>query len=77
MRVFAHCDKRGTISSLIAFDAPDGMLVSLAPRAGEFVVEIEGLRFKGGAPDAAALEKLAQSHRVSKVTTRSTLAKRK
>jgi hypothetical protein len=52
------------------------MVVSLAPKAGEVVVEVEGLKFKGGAPDPEMLRKIAQTHKVSKVISRSTLVKK-
>jgi hypothetical protein len=79
MKVYVHHDETGTIHSLVFVDAPASAGAMLAPRPGEFVTEVEGLKDKLGAgePDVEALREIAKRHKVSTAVPRSKLAKKK
>jgi hypothetical protein len=79
MKVYAHHDETGTIHSLVIVDAPKGAGALLAPKAGELVTEVEGLKVKTGAggPDVDALREVARSHKISTAVPRSKITKKR
>jgi hypothetical protein len=64
MKVFVHHDAAGTIRSLVAVDAPEGVSLMLQPRPGQFVAEVEGVTVGPDVPDVAALRELGRTHKV-------------
>lgn len=65
MKVYVHYDSEGTIRSLVSMDAPKGAGAMLTPKAGHFVAEVEGLKFKGAIPTHEELAEIARTHKVS------------
>jgi hypothetical protein len=76
MKIYAHYDSEGTIRSLVVTHAPAGAGAMLTPKAGYFVAEVEGLKFKGGAPTHEELAEIARTHKVSLPGPRCTLTKK-
>jgi hypothetical protein len=75
MKIYAHYDSEGNIHSLIAADEYEGLEVSLSPKPGLLVGEIEGLEVKD-AQDLEALRKIVESYRVSTPNARIKLSKK-
>jgi hypothetical protein len=62
MRLFANYDVSGKIKSLTCFNAPQGVSLTLTPRVGEFVAEVEGHNLTGDMPSVKTLRDIANSH---------------
>jgi hypothetical protein len=76
MSVFVHYDRAGKIHSFVTFNAPEGGAMSLTPKPGLLVSEIEGLQPPSNPADHAAFRDLAKTHVVD-TTHRVTLLKRR
>ena len=61
MKFYAHHDAAGRISSIVVDDSPENVGVTLSPRPGLFVTEIEGLDDKL-LNDPDALREIAKTH---------------
>jgi hypothetical protein len=66
MKVFAHYDAKGTIRSLISFQAPEGFSLGLIPQSGVFIAEVDGVKLESKEND---LEKLAETARTYRIAT--------
>jgi hypothetical protein len=77
MKIYAHYDATGAIRSFVAFDAPKGAGLMLAPKPGHLVAEVEGVKLKAGALDPEALRELATTHKVAEPAARCTLTKKR
>jgi hypothetical protein len=76
MKIYVHYDSEGTIRSLVTAHAPKGAGAMLTPKAGYFVAEVEGLKFKGEAPTHEELAEIARTHKVSLPGPRCVLTKK-
>jgi len=62
MRTYVHHDQSGEIRALIHMNAPPGVTMMLAPKAGHLVAEVESLEVD--ARDVDALREIAKNHRI-------------
>jgi hypothetical protein len=77
MRVIAHYDADGTIRALVRVDAPEGMIVQVAPEPGLFAGEVDlaGLEVDDDG-SVEALESVLKTYRVATPVPRLKLARR-
>jgi hypothetical protein len=79
MAIHAHYDHTGAIRALITTNAPKersaGM--TMTPRPGHFVAEVEGVKFKSDPPSPEEVRALAASHRIATPLPRVTLVRKK
>jgi hypothetical protein len=62
--VFAHHDKSGRVHALVGFEAPVGSGMSLVPRPGVTVSEVEVPALRKGVEGLDQLRELAKDARV-------------
>ena len=65
MKKFAHHDEKGSIKGIVIIDAPKNVGLMLSPKAGIFVTEIEGLKFKSKSPTIEELQDIANTYKIS------------
>ena len=75
MRLFAHYDESGKIHSLIWFNAPQGVSLTLTPQVGQLVTEIKNHNLTSSPPSEKTLRNISKSHTIAAPTTRHTLTK--
>jgi hypothetical protein len=80
MAVYVHYDTTGNICSLVIVDAPDGGSMTLVPKTGRAVAELDATSKQLNGldqlePDLDALRKIAADHRVA-TPPRATLKKK-
>ena len=75
MKLCAHYDVSGKISSVTWFNAPDGVSLMLAPPPGELVTEIQGHDLTGNMPNEKILRNLARNYTIAEPLRRNTLKK--
>ena len=76
MKIYVHYDSEGTIHSFVTTDAPAGAGAMLTPKAGQFLAEVDGLKFKGKTPTHEELAEIRSTHKVSLPGPRCTLTKK-
>ena len=62
--VFAHHDKSGRVHSLVSFEAPEGSGMSLVPRPGLSVSQVEAPTLRKGVEGLNQLRELVNETRV-------------
>lgn len=82
MKIFAHYDSTGTIRSLITVNAPEGAIVMLTPKPGQFLTQLEGLNLEGlnlgsDAPDLKALREITKNHKIATPIPHCSLVKKR
>jgi hypothetical protein len=76
MVVYAYYDRQGNIQSLLTVNAPEGAGVMLAPKSGQFVVEVEGLELTPDKLNLDTLREIAASHGIKTPVPRCKLVKK-
>jgi hypothetical protein len=78
MTIYAQHDSTGMIRSLVVANAPAGGGMTLRPKAGLFVAEVEDLTLHSSYPHFEELRQIARSYRVANPggSPRCTLMKR-
>ena len=76
MKTYAHHNANGSITALITLNAPDGAGLSLNPKPGTFVTEIEEIKLKSNKPDIEELREIIRTYRISSPLHRSALTKK-
>jgi hypothetical protein len=76
MVVYAYYDRQGNIQSLLTVNAPEGAGVMLAPKSGQFVVEVEGLELTPDKLNFDTLREIAASHGIKTPVPRCKLVKK-
>jgi hypothetical protein len=77
MKLFAHYDMSGTIHSITWANPPDDVSLTLTPRPGELVAEIEGQKLDSEPPSQEMLRDLARNHKITVPLPRTTLTRKR
>ncbi len=70
MKLYAHHNAEGTMSSIIVVNAPKGVTLSLRPQDGMFASEIEGTNMKIDELDIDKLREIANNYKVEKAVSK-------
>ena len=76
MVVYAYYDRQGNIHSLLTVNASERAGVMLAPKSGQFVVEVEGLELTPDKLNFDTLREIAASHGIKTPVPRCKLVKK-
>jgi hypothetical protein len=76
MKVFAHHDLDGQLSSLVAVDASAHAGLMLTPEPGVLVSEVKGMKIKAGEKGLEDMQEIARTHALTSPKQLGTLTKR-
>ena len=77
MKLFAHYDASGTIRSLTWYNAPQGVSLTLTPRPGETVTEVEGHGLTAEMPTEQKMREIAKNSSIEAPAARVKLSKKR